>query len=173
MATFEEIGYLIRQCCRYFERKEPGGDTLNLWSEELSDLESRHFPAVVKKFSKIDGWPKNYPMKVREIYRAVSKVGKNWTVEEFVKSYFRDHAEEINADAQRLGIDPMDMAWAEMTRPLVRKGDISREKAIYYWNRAKKGPLPDYLRRLDGEDIGQGINRFRREFAKMPQEVPF
>ena len=176
MANFEEVGFLIRQCCSYFEHREPKAESLNQWAEQLQYLDAIHFPEVVKRFSAIDGWPKNFPGKIKEFYHIVSKGGKVWSVEEFVLAYYRDHGEEINREASRLGVDAMDIAWAEMSRPLVRKGNMNKGKAVWYWNKAKKGALPDYLRGLDDSAMGKDVNSFRRSFGRTPyqeEQVPF
>lgn len=148
MIKFEEAYAFISRCCRFFEHKFPSEDTAAAWAHELANLDPALLDETYSRFTGLEGWPRNYVYKIKEIHNMVKKTtaeARREHVRGILYSYYRDHQWDVDREAGILGIDPMIVCRAELAYPLARKGDFTRAELREDWRLAKKGTLPAYL----------------------------
>jgi hypothetical protein len=91
MGKKEEIEEFIGKCCKYLEHRYPGDQTIDEWSLELSGIPVKYFPEIYSKFKQLEGWPKNFPNKIKELFRSIDQSEYKDFLIDIIERNARDH----------------------------------------------------------------------------------
>lgn len=69
--TRESLVDFIVKLSRIFERRVPSDEVMDIWYQELEFINELELQVIYIRIKKEESWPRNFPEKVKAIYRAI------------------------------------------------------------------------------------------------------
>ncbi len=64
----QDFADLVTSLCAYFERKQPGPESLSRWFEELRRIPREALPFIKQRFCEKDEYPGNFPNAIKSLW---------------------------------------------------------------------------------------------------------